>query len=277
MSAHITTRIPRPSLINSDEITAMQEELMCTLCHDIPMEVPWVSKNCQHAFCKGCILEALSYKQECPVCREMLTERVLEPISGLARRIWEQVGVRCQDCGWTGKIGNFLPHHMKDCVVAKAGSEEPMIHRVEAKLITTMVELKFLRIEHDKLNEKIGEVREERDDLKSKCDRQHECIKLLVNCLTLDPTYQYNRDNIVKLTQLICVHLEDKPQDIDRNRIFNCVKSCYDAINYEWSHKPAHYETDARMLINVCLATAGWFTTNQIDRLRTWAIERGWQ
>lgn len=98
----------------------------------------------------------------------------------------------------------------------------------------------------------------------------------MVKSLSHDSAYHYNRDNVVKLAQLICVHLEDKPNEIDQNKIFNCVMSCYDAITHIWSSKPQHYQIDVRMLIGICLATAGWFTKNQMNRLHMWANEQEW-
>jgi chromosome segregation ATPase len=86
-----------------------------------------------------------------------------------------------------------------------------------------------------------------------------------------DPSYQYDGDRVVELTQLICRSLQNKPGQIGNNEIYKCVKKCYDTLrqnNYGSSSRD--YETDIRMLLNVCLASSTWFTDNQMKSFRRW-------
>ena len=115
--------IPRPSLLHSDATDSMQHELVCVVCLDIPMDIPMITK-CSHVFCNTCIRQVLQYKHECPICRQRATE--VAPFSGLSRRMWEQVKVKCPDCQWTGNIGNYQAHYARDCnaLAAKADITE---------------------------------------------------------------------------------------------------------------------------------------------------------
>jgi hypothetical protein len=90
-----------------------------------------------------------------------------------------------------------------------------------------------------------------------------------------DPDYGYFRSRVVELTQLICRNLERIPPSIDRNRIYNCVKHCYDDMRSSWSDNPPHFYVDMRMLLNVCRAST-WFSQKQIVNFNQWCAEQGW-
>jgi len=90
-----------------------------------------------------------------------------------------------------------------------------------------------------------------------------------------DHSYNYNRFNVSDLAKIICRNLDDKPQNIDANRIFNCVRNCYMDYTREYTDNPEFYEMDVRMLINICL-NCNWFTDKQWDNFQTWAANQGW-
>jgi len=55
----------------------IEDELRCPICWDSPPEDPRRSP-CGHSFCRSCIMQALSHKKECPVCRSHVqSHRVL--------------------------------------------------------------------------------------------------------------------------------------------------------------------------------------------------------
>jgi hypothetical protein len=90
-----------------------------------------------------------------------------------------------------------------------------------------------------------------------------------------DPDYRYFRSRVVELTQLICRNLERVPPSIDRNRIYNCVKHCYDDMQSSWNDNPPHFYVDMRMLLNVCRASI-WFSQKQLMNFNQWCAEQGW-
>lgn len=92
-----------------------------------------------------------------------------------------------------------------------------------------------------------------------------------------DTTYGYDRGGVVELSQVICCSLEDKPSNIDSQRLFICIQRMYRALKQDRHDNPQYYHVNMRMLINICLATSGWFTDRQIDRMDAWCEEQGWQ
>ena len=81
--------------------------------------------------------------------------------------------------------------------------------------------------------------------------------------------YDFRREDVVKLSQLISRHLEDKPDDIDSNKIFNCVRSCFTDLEKAYGGNPKHYYMDMRMLLATCLAST-WFSGNQRRHIEKW-------
>ena len=79
-------------------------------------------------------------------------------------------------------------------------------------------------------------------------------------------SYDFRRENVVELSQLISRHLEDKPSEIDCNKIYNCVRSCVTDLEKDWSDNPAHYYMDMRIFLATCLASR-WFTDDQVGNI----------
>uniref|UniRef100_A0A7S1YBG2 RING-type domain-containing protein n=1 Tax=Grammatophora oceanica TaxID=210454 RepID=A0A7S1YBG2_9STRA len=245
-------RTPRPVLMASNSGTqAMQQELMCILCMDIPMETPAVTKTCEHVFCNGCIKKSLSYREECPTCRHKLCEDDLGQITGLAKRMWEQVAVTCpcKSCAWKGSIAAYQSH-AKYCVAQQdkgSSAQEQTIRDMQDKCERLQEELSIAKSANRMLREAVQQVMRE-----------------------VDPNYGYDRTRVVELTQFLAQHLEDKPVNVDAHKIFACINSCYHDFEQNYSDNPEHYSIDLRMLLNVCLATAGWFNDKQLGFIRKW-------
>ena len=92
------------------------KDLICAICLEVP-STPVVT-NCNHVFCKNCILESHERQKgtkTCPVCRcESEKVQALEIGSPLAHRIWSCIAVKCEHhsegCCWTGSIGDYASH-----------------------------------------------------------------------------------------------------------------------------------------------------------------------
>ena len=84
--------------------------------------------------------------------------------------------------------------------------------------------------------------------------------------------YAYDRNSVVKLAKLICQNLENKPNHIDSNRIFECVRNIFTDHKKGYSDNPQHFYMDVRMLYGVCLAST-WFTVNQRSNIAKLAAE----
>ena len=59
-------------------------------------------------------------------------------------------------------------------------------------------------------------------------------------------------------------------RDIDRDRIYNCVRACfYAAHRHGWQNNPDYYGHDLSMLLATCLASE-WFTSKQWNNIKQW-------
>lgn len=278
----MASTIPRPALLHSDASNGMQHELICIVCHDIPMDVPMIT-NCSHAFCNTCIRQALQHNTACPVCRNRVLEHELSPISGLLRRIWEQVRVKCPSCEWTGNIGNYQAHHTKSCIAGVVATNMTEVNELKRKLENIREALEYERSQHirilNNLNFELTKSKSEAEEARGQVETLKHTVAALELKLKharppLDRTYQYNRENVVTLAQLICRNLENKPSNVDSNRIFDCVKNCYSYLTRGYRNKPKYYRVDMQMLLAICRAST-WFSDKQSARIQEWCTEQG--
>ena len=79
----------------------------------------------------------------------------------------------------------------------------------------------------------------------------------------------YKPENVRELSQLISCYLLDKPHQIDRNRIYDCVRLCYNDFEEDWDDNPEDYYIDMRMLLATCLAST-WFSSKQDENIEDW-------
>merc|ERR1712224_1132193 len=86
----------------------------------------------------------------------------------------------------------------------------------------------------------------------------------------------FRRENVVQLSQLVSRYLENKPNQIDSNRLYNCIRNCYMDLVRDFNDNPVHYRVDMRMLLSTCYATQGWFSEKQITNIFEWMQEQGW-
>lgn len=56
--------------------------------------------------------------------------------------------------------------------------------------------------------------------------------------------YNFGRENVVDLSRLISMYLENKPNNIDSDRIYNCVRARYDDLEMGYNDNPQYYFID---------------------------------
>jgi hypothetical protein len=264
----------------------MLQDLVCTVCCEIPHINPLITP-CHHVFCADCIRQSLlSDPPVCPNDRRPLRTRDLEPLSGLGRRMWEKIAVTCpnaNDCSWKGAMGNYLSHadrcsstslgvtqriqYLENQVNILEDEKENLLAQCEANEDV----IEALRSENQILSRARAAATENANRLLKPAIKMaiDHTITAVTSIVTFDQSYSYDRSRVVELTQLICKYLEDKPGVIDSNRIYNCIKKCYDDLSRRYSDNPVHFGIDVRMLMNVCIASR-WFTEKQITNFQQW-------
>ena len=260
--SHDAPNVRHPVLRTEDG--PCQDVLTCPVCCEIPLD-PIVTTPCDHIFCRGCVEQAITLRRECPSCRQSLTMRNLTAIQGPLRRIWERIPVSCpvDRCQWTGTIGNYSAHASICGQSCAPGDLDRLEKRVRDLVCAHQAELDEIGNRH----------RNEMATLSTQYQREIQQLKQ--RFMSFDPSYRYDCHQIVGLTKLICRDLESCPPHIDSNRIFNCVKKCYDDFTRGWSDNPEYMDMNVRMLLNVCRAS-GWFTYNQDDCFDRWCNEQEW-
>ncbi|XP_038074747.1 tripartite motif-containing protein 26-like [Patiria miniata] len=175
-----------------------------------------------------------------------------------------------------------LPHHQGECAKIAATANEPdldeprsrewsdqLVKDLENKLSRTEQQLKQTKRRLE-TSESSGR-KLERDLCEARLQlqrKQGECTFLHLNSTPeFDPQYPYgfSPESISKLSLLIACHLLRKPDYMDRNRIFNCVKRCYDS----YARCGTHFEQDVHMLVATAYAS-NWFTENQRINFHCW-------
>lgn len=199
--------------------------------------------------------------QLCPNCRQICTSRELQrlPQGSLLHRIWSGIAVICphheQGCAWTGSVADAV-HHIEICDKDKEG-----IDRLQKRVLELQ----------EKLNEK--------DELLTKLDVVHQRLRRdprLRFPVLFNGEYDFNRESVVKLSQLISRYLENKPSQIDANKIYNCIRNCYVDFQKDYEDNPENYYDNMRMLLTTCAASRSWFTNKQMNNILSWLSEEQW-
>lgn len=254
-----SSTIPPPVLRSEDG--PIQAVLTCSLCCEIPLDP--VETPCEHVFCRPCIFRALESRPECPNDRHFLQASDLQPIRGICRRIWEHVPVSCpgKECDWTGTMGSYIAHTQRCYSLAN-------VYRGRSQELEAT--LKNMKSNHERREASHMARIAALESLVARLNNQIENTQ--AQRMTLDSSYRYDRSRVVELTQLICQDLENRPVEINENRIYNCVKNCYDDFTRGYNDNPEHYRIDMRMLLNVCRAST-WFSQKQLANFARWSTE----
>jgi len=283
MTSNMAAPHAPPATLNQDNIP---DDLICSICMTIPVDP--VITPCNHVFCKPCISQALTQNSLCPIDRRPCTCRQLKRLDGLSLRIWSGIQVKCGNhesgCAWKGSIADYSAHVENHCSVGRNttghNNNSALVEELET-LRQDNLDLKKGVKEFAELvigqNAKIADLQgvilqleQERDSLQQSRDSLRANIRNNSNLPVLfHGHYNFKRENVVQLSQLISRHLENKPSSIDQNKIFNCVRTCFTDLERDYSDNPAHYYLDVRMLLVTCLAST-WFTPNQRNNIDNW-------
>lgn len=251
--------------VRSEEVPS---DFMCAICFGVPL-LPTLTR-CEHLFCEGCIKRALESMPSCPNCRTNCNQGQIRGLAQgtLPHRVWGGIIVKCpkhnSGCGWTGLAIDAVDH----IEICEAGHGRNGHSGTCSECDTTQEENRQLAQKITELEERLAQ-----RDHALRTLRKDGRLELPV---LFTGQYHYRRENVVELSQLISRYLENKPNDIDSNRIYNCVKSCYTDLKANYNDNPKYYYEDMRMLLTTCHATAGWFSDKQMDNIQGWLKERGW-
>lgn len=261
---------PPPVPLNQENVP---DDLVCSICMTVPVE-PRITP-CSHLFCLTCIRQALRTQNLCPIDRRPCTHGQLKRLDGLSLRIWSGIQVKCgyyeNGCAWRGSIADYSSH-TENCTVGRNSSAATArnntamaeeIRSIRERLNDALELNRTISEDHDILLNENFELNQKINSLEQKLKSRPNVPKLFTGA------YYYKRENVVQLSQLISRYLENKPAEIDRNKIYNCVRSCYNDLVKGYSDNPEHYYLDMRMLLATCLAST-WFSDNQLKSLRNW-------
>ena len=283
----------QPVPLKSEEIPA---DLICAICMGLCVEP--VITPCEHLFCRHCLQQAMYRQQVCPVDRLALQGDKVNHLreGSLLHRIWGGIKVKCANhvsgCAWTGQIVDYKAH-TETCTHARGQGLQRKIEKLqkenqqlraqkerqEEEIETLRADLARVEMERDarvdqnRFNEVKEGIRQLSEQLKTLLE-ENDKLRRRPNVKPLfTGKYNFGRENVVKLSCLIARYLEDKPNNIDTDRIFQCVESCYRDLQQGWNDNPPHYFVDVRMLLATALAST-WFTTRQNQRMKMWMEEQ---
>lgn len=281
-------------------VTQVDPNLLCSICAGVLEEA--VITPCGHSFCNECLHIWLDRPNtnSCPSCRSDISVVDIIPVLAL-RGMIDGLAVYCDnkengcklvlkldklsshgqvcefaliECGACGKsIKRFeLPDHHEECEVIKdlvskhrrRAKEEPTIEGLTNQIAVLEVDLnktkKALMVSEGDVRRVKSELRELQYQLEMRLYEENDFDA------DWDPDYNYGYSpaSIAQLASLVTRHLLNKPYYIDRNRVFNAIKRCYD-----YYHSYAGYSQDVHMLLATSYAS-NWFTENQRSNFDSW-------
>ena len=276
---------PPPVALNQESVP---DDFICSICMTLPAE-PLITK-CDHIFCRTCIHQALDNQKLCPIDRRPCNNHQLEPLKGALSRIWNGIQVKCgyheNGCAWRGSIADYKSH-AENCSVRRNPSvnnnnlsdvmeELETLRRANAGLIETLeqkdVEIDQLRNQMEGITQYIGTTVQETlaETFEPQIQQLRQELRERPNLPRIfHGSYHFRREHVVELSQLISRYLLEKPNNINGNRIFNCVRTCYVALDRDYSDNSETYYEDMRMLLATCLAST-WFSDNQYNNIVEW-------
>ena len=139
----------------------------------------------------------------------------------------------------------------------KSLQEDESLHRLEA-------EKNVLNKEKDALEMKKKNLQKGMATLQKKLDNRPNVP------IIFRGHYKFGLDDSADLSRLISMYLENKPNNIDRDQIYDCVCACVDDF-YEsssWHYYDSPHYFDMKMLLATCLAS-NWFSDNQRSNIES--------
>ncbi|KAL7495901.1 hypothetical protein ACHAWT_006569 [Skeletonema menzelii] len=229
---------------------------------------------CHHIFCGSCIQQALRHQSICPIDRQPCRVDQLKSFDGALSRIWGAIQVKCggceRGCAWRGSIADYAVHAQHHCTIASA-SNNTIARRADADREQQLqAHIIQVQAERDTLKVAVDLLSEEKRNAETIIENLNAQLSSRPNVPTLfHGHYNFRREHVVQLSQLISRYLECKPHSIDSNKIYNCVRACVMDLEKNYSDNPEHYFVDMRMLLATCLAST-WFSDNQRRSLKQW-------
>ena len=93
------------------------DEVSCAICHGV-FNDPVTVDCCQQSFCRQCITQWISTKNNCPTDRTTLTRDMLKPVPKALNNLIQQFGIKCMyesdGCSMVATIGT-LDSHLNTC------------------------------------------------------------------------------------------------------------------------------------------------------------------
>ena len=244
-------------------------QLRCPICRTMcksPVQSPT-----GHLFCKSCIIDALERSQKCPVTGEPLSMEDINAIEShnkILYKIWGSVQMRCQyhvhGCNWTGEQ-ILVKNHEEKCTFKSWLSRCSFCnHSVPAS------DMEY-HLKHQCKNYCCPKC-VEREQIESSTSNAK--LKTHTTLAILAKGYNYTQKSPVELTKMFVFHFRKKPENVNRERVFNILRACYSA----W--KKQEQEVDVvRMAIMTAIAS-GWFSKRQTEDMIGWmkfiAVTDGW-
>ena len=276
----------------------VDQNLTCSICVGVLEKA--IITPCGHSFCEKCLQIWLERPNTstCPSCRTQITAMEMIPVLAL-RGMVESLTVQCDNaehgCRMTLRLDKLKGHLQKcshglvQCVAcgAQVKRYELPEHHEKCEVIndvatrkrnegsgTTIEELtrQVTALEIDLKKTKSALKESETEVLRVKRDLREMQYQLELRSEEdeFDPdwdsdySYGYSPSSIAQLASFISRYLLNKPYYVDRNRIFNAIKRCYD-----YYHGYAGYSQDVHMLLAASYAS-NWFTENQRGNFDTW-------
>jgi len=272
-------------------------DLICAICMSLPTQVP-VLTPCQHLFCRPCLDQALALQPCCPIDRSPIPAHQRQEVTegSFVHRIWGSIPVKCAQhvagCSWTGAVVDY-PSHWNACECRDQQHQQSLQElRQENQSLLAVIrdnkeKIKELRLLVERTGADSGHVTRQRFDqlqntntvLSEKLQAAEQEIPELKQRIEagdlFNASYNYPRERVVGLSQLICRHLEARPAHINASRIYSCVEARYRDLLQNYGDNPPHYRLDMHMLLTICHAST-WFSGNQRSRIGTWMREQSW-
>lgn len=275
-------------------VSQVDRSLLCGICAGV-FRKPLVT-HCGHTFCEECLerwMSATSHVDKtCPVCRRDVDLSKTAPVLAL-RAFIEGLSVECENsingCTMVLNLGE-LESHLKSCryTLLECNSCDKMFLQSEIHEHRSLcVKLSDKSFIDGRVHAEIAAIQKELSQTKKSLQSSEETVRRLKKSLrdlrvrkqtrlsqpnaedfdpAWDPDYAYGYSprSIAHLASFISRFLINKPSYVDLERIFACLKRCFD-----FYHNCAAYWQDVHMLLATA-AACHWFTESQRATLNTW-------
>jgi hypothetical protein len=157
-------------------------------------------------------------------------------------RLWANTRVKCANhdsgCLWTGGIADFRSH-AEICGKKRDNqySDSSVLEELRQYQQLNVILQDTIRKQEDEINALRIQLQENNGGA------DIESLGLF------DGSYVYDREDVVRLSQLISIGLEQKPDIIDSNKIFNAVQARFKDWEMGYDDNPTYYDTDMKMLM----------------------------